>query len=56
MPRNINMFIIYAREDKDIKLRLLRHLNPFINALDYLSGMMIILNPDKNGNPMLNPV
>ena len=29
MAREINMFVIYAREDKKTKLSLLRHLNPF---------------------------
>ena len=29
MAQEINMFFIYAREDKDTKLDLLRHLNQF---------------------------
>ena len=32
MAGEINMFIIYAREDKDIKLGLVRHLKPFKEA------------------------
>ena len=34
MSSHINMFIIYAREDMDIKQRLLLHLNPFKNAFN----------------------
>ena len=34
MSTPINMFIIYAREDMDIKQRLLLHLNPFKNAFN----------------------
>lgn len=30
MPDTINIFIVYAREDKEIKHRLLAHLNPFV--------------------------
>ena len=32
MAREINMFVIYAREDKDVKLGLLRHLKPYRDA------------------------
>lgn len=34
MPNPINVFIIYAREDKEIKRRLLAHLNPFVKSYD----------------------
>jgi hypothetical protein len=34
MSRPINMFIIYAREDKEIKLRLLAFLNPFVKPFN----------------------
>src|SRR5689334_18378135 len=29
MPEPIHVFVVYAREDKDIKLNLLNHLKPF---------------------------
>jgi TIR domain/Gram-negative bacterial TonB protein C-terminal len=32
MPDTINTFVIYAREDTNIKHRLLAHLNPFVKA------------------------
>ena len=34
MAKEINMFVIYAREDKDVKLDLLRHLNQFKEAFN----------------------
>lgn len=34
MNSAINVFIIYAREDKEIKRRLLAHLNPFVRSYD----------------------
>ncbi len=34
MGEKINMFVVYAREDHDVKLGLLRHLKPFGDAYD----------------------
>jgi len=54
MAREINMFIVYAREDKDIKLGLLRHLKPLKEAYNLSIWHDDHIEPGQNWKPHID--